>query len=86
MPIVLNMVLQEKAKIIEIENLEEYKCFQGLLDLLIPARMHPAILASSSLVPFVSIMAEHKQEGLLKKEGSENTTLFAICVFVKDHY
>jgi polysaccharide pyruvyl transferase WcaK-like protein len=73
--IMLNMVHQEKARIISVENVEEYKCCLGLLDLLISTRMHPTILASLSFVPFVSIIHEHKQVGLLENLSLHNVGL-----------
>lgn len=68
-----NMLHKDKAEILNVQTAEEFESLIGQLDLLITTRMHPSILASINYVPFVSIIYEHKQTGLLEKLGLENT-------------
>ncbi|MCW4024989.1 MAG: polysaccharide pyruvyl transferase family protein [Candidatus Bathyarchaeota archaeon] len=49
------------------ESVDEFVYLIKQLDLLIANRMHPSIFAAALGVPFVEIIYEHKQAGLLEK-------------------
>jgi polysaccharide pyruvyl transferase WcaK-like protein len=63
------------TEIVNIENVDDYVSILSNLDLLIATRMHPTIFAASQGVPFVEVIYEHKQVGLLKNLQVENLGL-----------
>lgn len=67
--ILQNMTRKEKAKIICAGTADEFEHLVRQLDLLIATRMHPCILASIKNIPFISVIYEHKQVGMLEKLG-----------------
>lgn len=70
-----NMVHQNKSEMICAATPDEFVSLVEQLDMLIPTRMHPSILAATKHVPFVAIIYEHKQKGLLKKLGVESLAM-----------
>jgi len=54
------------AQILFTESVDMFANAISQLDMLIATRMHPTIFAAGSAVPFVEIIYEHKQIGLLK--------------------
>jgi colanic acid/amylovoran biosynthesis protein len=67
--ILQDMMNKEKAKVICTNTADEFAHLVSQLDLLIATRMHPSILASINNVPFISVIYEHKQVGMLEKLG-----------------
>jgi len=73
--ILQKMIHKDKAEIFKVQTAREFECLVRQLDLLITTRMHPSILASINCVPFVSMVYEHKQKGLLEQLGLENNSV-----------
>lgn len=69
MYVLQRMQYKEKAKIICVESVDEYKLLIGQLDMLVSSKMHPAVLAASSTVPALYIVYDHKQTGFFEQIG-----------------
>ncbi|MBN2259200.1 MAG: polysaccharide pyruvyl transferase family protein [Clostridiales bacterium] len=69
------MINKENAEIIYEPNVEKYKVILQKMDVLISSKLHPAILASSSFIPVVCIIYDHKQTGFFQRLGMINCTL-----------
>lgn len=73
--ILQSMANKRKSEIACATTADEFESLVEQLDLLITTRMHPSILAAIKYVPFATIIYEHKQTGLLKKLGVEDTAI-----------
>jgi polysaccharide pyruvyl transferase WcaK-like protein len=73
--ILQSMANKDKSEIVCATTADEFESLVEQLDLLITTRMHPSILAAIKYVPFAGIIYEHKQIGLLKKLGVEDTAI-----------
>jgi polysaccharide pyruvyl transferase WcaK-like protein len=60
------MKYKEKAKIVEVSTLDEFKHRLNFMDVLVSAKMHPAVLGVSGYVPTLCIAYDHKQIGFFK--------------------
>jgi colanic acid/amylovoran biosynthesis protein len=69
--IVQNMKYRDRTRIVNVQTAAEFRGLIGQLDLLMTTRMHPSIFACTEDVPFVMIVYEHKQTGLLKELRQE---------------
>jgi polysaccharide pyruvyl transferase WcaK-like protein len=69
--IMQNMVHKDRVRIVNVTTVQEFATLLGCLDLLIATRMHPSVLALINFVPFVQVVYEHKQTGLLELLGLE---------------
>jgi polysaccharide pyruvyl transferase WcaK-like protein len=58
------MKSKDNVEIVEVESADKFKSFLGQMDLVISAKMHPAVLALSEGVPTLCIAYDHKQTGL----------------------
>jgi colanic acid/amylovoran biosynthesis protein len=67
--ILQNMIHKDKAMIVNVKQLDEFRNYLEQLDLLVSSRMHPTVLACSVKVPTVSIFYDHKQTGFFKDLG-----------------
>ncbi len=54
---------KERAKIVEVSTLDEFKHRLNYMDILISSKMHPAVLGVSGFVPTLCIAYDHKQIG-----------------------
>lgn len=61
--ILARMENKERAKIVEVSTLDEFKHRLNFMDILISAKMHPAVLGVSGFVPTLCIAYDHKQIG-----------------------
>jgi polysaccharide pyruvyl transferase WcaK-like protein len=66
------MHYKNKTKIIQVDDARELQALFKQVELLLATRMHPVILASSRNVPFVCVIYDHKQQGLLSELGLES--------------
>jgi polysaccharide pyruvyl transferase WcaK-like protein len=57
------------AKMICVDNVDEYKSAVEQVEILVSSKMHPAVLASSSGVPAMYIVYDHKQTGFFEHLG-----------------
>jgi len=55
-----------KTKTVFTESVDDFALFLHQLDMLVATRMHPSIFAAAEAVPFVEVIYEHKQVGLLE--------------------
>ncbi len=55
-----------RVKTIFTESVDEFASILCQLDMLVTTRMHPSIFAAGEAVPFVEVIYEHKQTGLLE--------------------
>jgi polysaccharide pyruvyl transferase WcaK-like protein len=69
MNILYEMRYKQKAKTNVFKNVHDYKRFLVQLDILVSSKMHPAVLAASSNVPFMYVVYDHKQTGFAKQVG-----------------
>jgi len=58
------MKSKDNVELVEVETVDKFKSFLGEMDLVISAKMHPAVLALSEGVPTLCIAYDHKQTGL----------------------
>jgi polysaccharide pyruvyl transferase WcaK-like protein len=61
------MKSKDNVEIVEVETADEFKSFLGEMDMVISAKMHPAVLALSEGVPTLCIAYDHKQTGLFDR-------------------
>lgn len=73
--VVQKMERKGKAEILEIESADEFKAFLDDMDLVVSAKMHPAVLALSGGVPTLCIAYDHKQTGLFDSLGMSECVL-----------
>jgi len=59
-----SMENRERATIIQVNDVNEFKSLLEKVDMLISSKMHPAVLGVSSFVPTLCIAYDHKQWGL----------------------
>lgn len=67
--IIRQMVNKTGVALLRSSSVDEFCAALSHLDLLVSTRMHPTILASKVPVPFVELIYEYKQTGLLKVLG-----------------
>jgi colanic acid/amylovoran biosynthesis protein len=60
---------REEARMIHVQSVDEYKLILGQLDMLVSSKMHPAVLATSSNVPALYVVYDHKQTGFFEQLG-----------------
>lgn len=65
----------DRVKLIITSDIDDYEAWIKRLDLLITTRMHPSIIAARNLIPFCSIIYDHKQIGFLSQIGLRNYSL-----------
>lgn len=65
--ILLQMKNKERAKIVELGSVEEFKSTLDCMDMVISSKMHPAVLATSGCVPTLCIAYDQKQSGFFKR-------------------
>jgi polysaccharide pyruvyl transferase WcaK-like protein len=58
---------KDSAEIIEIANVDEFKCLLDQMDMIITSKMHPAVLGASGFVPILCIAYDHKQTGFFAR-------------------
>lgn len=63
------------TKIVITDDVDEYESWIRTLNLLITTRMHPSIIAARNLIPFSTIIYDHKQIGLLQQIGLKSISL-----------
>ena len=63
------MERKDKAELLVIDGVEKFKVILRDMDMVISSKMHPAVLAISSLVPSLSIAYDHKQIGFYDNLG-----------------
>lgn len=63
------------TKIIITDDVDKYESWIRTLNLLITTRMHPSIIAARNLIPFFTIIYDHKQIGLLQQIGLKSFSL-----------
>jgi len=73
--ILKSMKHQEKARILRIDDLDEFKLLINQVDLVISSKMHPAVLAVSGNVPSIAIVYDHKQTGFFSDLGMSEFTV-----------
>lgn len=64
-----------KAEVVNVKSSEHLESLISQLDLLITTRMHPAIFAAMHTIPFLLLVHEPKQTGLLQQLGLEEVSL-----------
>jgi polysaccharide pyruvyl transferase WcaK-like protein len=52
---------QDRIKLIEVENLDDFKSYLTDMHIIISSKMHPAVLGISGCVPTICIAYDHKQ-------------------------
>ncbi len=58
---------QHAARIVNVDQVEEFRSLLGQMDLVVSSKMHPAVLAVSRCVPTLCIAYDHKQIGFFKQ-------------------
>ena len=58
---------KSRARIVNVDTVEEFKSLLGQMDMVISSKMHPAVLAVSRYVPTLCIAYDHKQTGFFKQ-------------------
>lgn len=67
--ILRRMRSKDKARIVNLGSVEEFRSYLGQMDMVISSKMHPAILAVSGFVPTLCIAYDQKQTGLFQSLG-----------------
>lgn len=67
--IIDRMENKERVKIVEVSTLDEFKHRLNFMDIVISAKMHPAVLGVSGFVPTLCIAYDHKQIGFFNILG-----------------
>lgn len=57
---------KERAQIVQLGSVEEFKSILGCMDMVISSKMHPAVLAVSEYVPTLCIAYDQKQTGFFQ--------------------
>jgi len=65
--ILREMQYRQDARIMCVKSVDEYKLLLNQLDMLVSSKMHPAVLASSSNVPALYVVYDHKQTGFFEQ-------------------
>jgi len=73
--ILQKMKNKNRAKIVKVSSLEEFKSFLDHMSLIISSKMHPAVLGISGCVPTLCIAYDHKQIGLFDSLDMLNCTI-----------
>lgn len=58
-----------RAKIVDVNTVDEFKSLIDRMDMVISSKMHPAVLAASGCVPTLCIAYDHKQTGFFRGLG-----------------
>lgn len=58
-----------KARIVNMDTVDEFKSLIDRMDMAISSKMHPAVLATSGCVPTLCIAYDHKQTGFFRALG-----------------
>jgi len=64
-----HMLRKDKSRIISVKTAEEFKHYLKEVEFLISSKMHPAVLASTSNIPTIAIVYDHKQTGFFEQIG-----------------
>jgi polysaccharide pyruvyl transferase WcaK-like protein len=64
--IIQNMKNSSRARIVKMESVDDFILLLYRMDMMISAKMHPAVLALSRKIPTVCVAYDHKQTGLFK--------------------
>jgi len=59
----------DKAKIVDTNNVEEFKALINGVDMVISSKMHPSVFAVSAFVPTLNVAYDHKQTGFFLSLG-----------------
>jgi polysaccharide pyruvyl transferase WcaK-like protein len=70
---------RSRVKIISVDDVSEYHFLLKQLEMLVSSKMHPAVLATSSRVPAMYVVYDHKQTGFFEHLGFLDN-----CVSIKD--
>lgn len=73
--ILQNMKNKNRARIVNVDTVEEFKSLLDRMDLVISSKMHPAVLAVSGHVPTLCIAYDHKQIGFFEQLGMTDCVL-----------
>jgi colanic acid/amylovoran biosynthesis protein len=60
---------QDRVRVIEVGNLDDFKSYLDDMDIIVSSKMHPAVLGISGCVPVVCIAYDHKQIGFFDGFG-----------------
>jgi len=67
--ILSKMKRKDKASLLELDGVEDFKVVLNNMDMVISSKMHPAVLAVSGFVPSLCIAYDHKQIGFFNNLG-----------------
>ena len=73
--IIAKMCNKDHVKTIITNDVDEYESWIRKLKLLITTKMHPSILAARNFIPFVTLIYDHKQIGILQQIGLKKFSL-----------
>ena len=66
---------KDRARIVELGSVEEFKAMLEFADMVISSKMHPAVLATSGYVPTVCITYDQKQVGYFSSLGLDECVI-----------
>jgi colanic acid/amylovoran biosynthesis protein len=69
------MKYADRAKIVYMSDVEEFRASIKQMDMVISSRMHPAVFAVSAYVPTVNVAYDHKQTGFFMSLGMSDCVL-----------
>jgi colanic acid/amylovoran biosynthesis protein len=67
--ILRQMKNKDHARIVNADNIDEFKSSLNHMDMIITSKMHPGVLGVSGYVPTLSIAYDHKQTGFFRQLG-----------------
>jgi polysaccharide pyruvyl transferase WcaK-like protein len=67
--IVDEMKNKDRIRIVQAQNVSEFKQYLNQMDMIVSSKMHPAILASTGYVPTMCIAYDHKQTAFFQNLG-----------------
>jgi len=67
--IVHEMKNKDRIRIVQAQNVSEFKHYLNKMDMIISSKMHPAILAATGYVPTMCVAYDHKQTAFFQNLG-----------------